>query len=135
MNADGSERRQVSRVGVMGHYSRWSRDGEWIYFRRQSAGSQVHRVPVAGGEPEALPQVAGGSHLSLSPDESRILDVLGHKELWVSPVGPGEAEKVFEFDDPEVRIDYPVWSNGGDWVLFDRFCPRGGDIWMMENAE
>ncbi|HSQ25421.1 MAG TPA: hypothetical protein VLN44_13440 [Pyrinomonadaceae bacterium] len=28
-----------------------------------------------------------------------------------------------------------VWSPDGQWVLFDRFRPQGGDIWMMENIE
>ena len=73
--------------------------------------------------------------MSLSPDFLRVMDVIGHKTLWVSPVKSGEPEKVFEFDDPDVRIDYPVWSPDGKWVLFDRFRPQGGDIWMMENIE
>lgn len=40
--------------------------------------------------------------------------------------------KVFEFDDPEVRIDYPVWSPDGRFVLFDRSRPAGGNIWLAE---
>jgi len=42
---------------------------------------------------------------------------------------------VYEFADPAVRIDYPVWSPDGKWLLFDRFRPEGGDIWVMENFE
>jgi hypothetical protein len=76
--------------------------------------------------------------MSFSPDFRRILDVVAHKALWVSPVstgGGGAPEKMFEFEDPDVRIDYPVWSPDGRWVLFDRFRPQGGDIWMMERFE
>jgi Tol biopolymer transport system component len=141
MNADGSRPRQVTRVGAMGHFLRWSRDGEWITFRSQDKDQLVHRVRAEGGEPEALPGVKGGSHLSLNPGESRIMDVIAHQVLWVSPVAGGEAvaggetEAVYRFENPDVRIDYPVWSHGGDWILFDRFSPRGGDIWMMENFE
>jgi Tol biopolymer transport system component len=29
----------------------------------------------------------------------------------------------------------PAWSPDGRWVLFDRFRPQGGDIWMMEGFE
>ncbi len=57
---------------------------------------------------------------------------MAHKELWVSPLSGGSPEKVFEFDDADARIDYPVWSPDGKWILFDRFVPQGGDIWLME---
>ena len=40
---------------------------------------------------------------------------------------------IFQFDDPEARIDYPVWSPDGKFILFDKFRPEGGDIWMMKN--
>jgi Tol biopolymer transport system component len=73
--------------------------------------------------------------MSFSPDYSRIMDVVGHKVLWVSPLNGSKPEKVFEFSDADVRIDYPVWSPDGKWVLFDRFRPQGGDIWMIENFE
>jgi len=39
---------------------------------------------------------------------------------------------VFEFQDPDIRIDYPVWSPDGRWVLFDRLRPQGGDIWVLD---
>jgi Tol biopolymer transport system component len=73
--------------------------------------------------------------MSFSPGQERIMDVLAHKTLWVSPLTGGSPEKIFEFDDPDSRIDYPVWSPDGRFVLFDRFRPRGGDIWVMDNFE
>ena len=63
------------------------------------------------------------------------MDVLYHRVLWVSPVKGGPPEKVFEFSDPSIRIDYPVWSPDGKWVLFDRQHPRGGDVWVMKDFE
>jgi hypothetical protein len=47
----------------------------------------------------------------------------------------GAPTPVFEFEDPDARIDYPVWSPGGEWILFDRVKPQGGDIWLIENLE
>ena len=138
MNADGSNARQLTDVGLglMGHFMRWQPDGEAVIFRSPAGGRPVTmKVRLDGSDPEALPEVAGGSHMSFSPDHSRIMDVIGHKALWVSPLDAGKPEKVFEFDDPDVRIDYPVWSPDGHWVLFDRFRPQGGDIWMMEHFE
>ena len=62
----------------------------------------------------------GGSHMSFSPDSTRIMDVVGHKVLWVSPANGGKPEKVYEFPDPDVRIDYPVWSPDGKKIAFGR---------------
>ena len=138
MNADGSEPRQLTDVGlgVMGHFMRWAPSGDAVVFRCQCGGSPMTmQVGLDGGAPETLAEVVGGSHMSFSPDHSRIMDVIGHKALWVSPLNDEKPEKVFEFADPDVRIDYPVWSPDGHWVLFDRFKPRGGDIWLMDHFE
>jgi Tol biopolymer transport system component len=136
MNADGTASRQLTRVGVSGHFLRWTRDGSGIVFRCPCGGKpQTLQVPLNGGEPTLLAESTGGAHISFSPDFSRIMDVVGHKTLWVSPVPSGQPEKVFEFEDRDMRIDYPVWSPDGRWVLFDRFHPQGGDIWMMEDFE
>jgi Tol biopolymer transport system component len=138
MNSDGSDPRQLTRVGlgVMGHFMRWDAQGEAVIFRCPGSKNPLTmKVRLDGSDPEPLPEVAGGSHMSFSPDYMRIMDVVAHKTLWVSSLNGDKPEKVFEFDDPDVRIDYPVWSPDGRWVLFDRFRPSGGDIWMMENFE
>jgi len=137
MRSDGSEQRQLTSIGVGGHFLRWSHDGELIFFRCPCSGKpQTYKVPLRGGEPVPLnPEIAGGSHMSFSPDYSLIMDVVGHKILWVSPVASGKPVKVFEFPDADSRIDYPVWSPDGKWVIFDRFRPQGGDIWAIENFE
>jgi Tol biopolymer transport system component len=136
MNADGSNPRQLAGVGLVGHFMQWQPKGDALIFRCPAGGRPASmKVRLDGSDPEPLPEVAGGAHMSFSPDRSRIMDVIGHKALWVSPLDGGKPEKVFEFDDPDVRIDYPVWSPDGHWVLFDRFRPQGGDIWMMEHFE
>ena len=136
MRADGAEPRRLTNVGAAGHFVRWSADGQSVFFRCACGGQpRTMRVPVAGGEPEPTAPVTGGSHVSFSPDGSKILDVLAHKTIWVSPLASGTPEKTFEFPDPDVRIDYPVWSPDGRWVLFDRFRPQGGDVWLMESFE
>ncbi|MEP6741558.1 MAG: hypothetical protein ABJB61_03595 [bacterium] len=136
MNADGTDARQLTSVGVMGHFLRWNLNGDGIIFRSPGHGNaRTLEAPIDGGEPKVFCEVVGGSHMSLSPDHAWVIDVIGHKTLWASPVKSGQPKSVFEFDDPDVRIDYPVWSPDGNWVLFDRFRPQGGDIWMMENIE
>jgi len=137
MRRDGSEPRQLTHTGLTGHFMRWTSSGDAVVYRCLSCGGkpQTMKVKLAGGDPEPLVESAGGSHISFSPDRSRIMDVVGHRVLWVSPVSGGKPEKVYEFPDSTVRIDYPVWSPDGKWILFDRFLPQGGDVWMMENFE
>jgi len=135
MNADGGNPRPLTQVGVMGHFLEWTAHGEGIVFRCPSGKPRTMRVPASGGEPEEMPEVVGGAHMSFSPDQTKIMDVLGHKALWVSPLSGGSPERVFEFDDSDSRIDYPRWSPDGRFVLFDRFRPRGGDVWLMEEFE
>jgi Tol biopolymer transport system component/predicted Ser/Thr protein kinase len=137
MNADGSNPHRLTNVGVTGHFMRWAADGSGIVFRCTCNGKPATmRVSVSGGEPQPFAEtMMGGSHMSFSPDRTRIMDVVGHKVLWISPVNGGKPEKVYEFPDPDVRIDYPVWSPDGRWVMFDRFRPQGGDIWAMSGVE
>jgi Tol biopolymer transport system component len=137
MNPDGGNPRQLSNVGVTGHFMRWSENGREVIFRCTCGGKPATmKVSIEGGAPQPFaPEMKGGSHMSLSPDRSRIMDVVGHRVLWVSPVNGGAPEKVYEFPDPDVRIDYPVWSPDGKWVLFDRFRPQGGDIWSLSGVE
>ena len=93
-------------------------------------------MSLKGDDPVPLnSEIVGGSHMSFSPDYSLIMDVVGHKTLWVSPVTAGKPVKIYEFPDGVSRIDYPVWSPDGKWVLFDRFRPQGGDIWEIEDFE
>jgi hypothetical protein len=68
------------------------------------------------------------------PDESVMIDVVDHRTLWRSPLAGGAPEQLFAFDDPNVRIDYPVISPDGRWLLFDRLTPLGGDLWRLRPA-
>ncbi len=73
--------------------------------------------------------------MSFGPGGSLIMDVEGHHTLWVSPLDGGEPRRVFEFEDGNVRIDYPMWSPDGRAVIFDRHKPTAGDIWILDLRE
>jgi len=137
MNVDGSNPRRLTNVGITGHFMRWTADGSGIVFRCTCSGKPATmKVSVSGGNPQPFAEtMMGGSHMSFSPDRTLIMDVVGHRVLWVSPTNGGKPEKVYEFPDSNVRIDYPVWSPDGKWVMFDRFRPQGGDIWAISGVE
>ncbi len=134
MAADGSGARPLTDVGVMGHFLLFTPDGSHVVFRCPSSPPQTMRVSVEGGAATPVGDVRGGAHMSFSPDASKIADVVAHKTIWVSPLSGGRPESVFAFESADVRIDYPVWSPDGNWLLFDRVVPRGGDIWLLESA-
>jgi Tol biopolymer transport system component len=136
VQTDGTNRRRLTNIGASGHFIRWTADGKYAVFRSpQGPSGQLYRIAAAGGSPEPLVAAKGGAHISFSPTFDAIMDVSGHKTMWLTPLPEGDARVVFEFDDPDVRIDYPVWSPDGRWVLFDRVKPGGGDIWLIENFE
>ena len=118
---------------------RWLADSSAVIFRSSGQGATtLFSQSLSGGPAQALPEaeIRGyGYHLSFSPDRSRIMDVTGHKVLWTFPVEGGRPEKVFEFEDSDARIDYPVWSPDGKWVMFDRAIPQGGDIWLLSGLD
>ncbi|HKR63713.1 MAG TPA: protein kinase, partial [Thermoanaerobaculia bacterium] len=131
MDADGAHVRQLTTCGATGHFVRWTPDGARVLFRCPSSQKTLSVSADEPGEPEATAEVVGGAHMSFSPDHARIMDVAGHRTLWCSPLDDGAPRRVFEFDDGDSRIDYPVWSPDGRWVLFDRFLPQGGDVWAV----
>jgi Tol biopolymer transport system component len=95
---------------------------------------RTERVAVDGGAAEPTAEVQGGSHMSFSPDGRTVMDAVGHRALWASPLASGRPVKVFEFEEPDARVDYPVWSPDGRFILFDRFRPQGGDVWILETG-
>ena len=133
MNADGTDQRPLSTVGATGHFEAWTADGESLLFHPTSGGMSAARLTVADGGLAPL-AVRGGNHVSFAPGDALIADVIGHRQVWVSPLGAGAPYQVFAFEDPDIRIDYPVWSPDGQWLLFDRLKPEGGDIWLIEQA-
>ncbi len=132
MGARGEAPKALTRSGVSGHFLRFTRDGSAVVFMAAGSTGHLMTVPVDGGEPQPFADVTGGSHISFTPDDSRVADVLGHQTVWLSPVAGGERTRLFAFDDPRDRIDYPVLSPDGHALLFDVFRPSGGDIWALE---
>ena len=112
---------------------RWTADGRAVVFLGHTPeGGRPIRLDVGTGAMTQLPHVASGAHMSFSPDRSRILDARTHRTLWVHPLDGTDPYQIYDVGEPDMRIDYPVWSPDGKWVLFDHASPRGGDIWQLE---
>lgn len=69
----------------------WTPDGAGVVFRCTcSEKSATMKMSVSGGDPQPFAEtMIGGAHMSFSPDRTRIMDVVGHRILWVSPVTGG----------------------------------------------
>ena len=133
MDADGSDERQVASVGCWGHFVAWTADGRAVVFRGEHERQmQIYRADVGSGALTPMPPVHSGGHMSFSPSQAVIMDVSSHKVLWAHPVSGGEPYQVYQFPDPDVRIDYPRWSPNGRSIVFDRAAPRGADLWTLE---
>lgn len=134
MNADGTGTRRLTETGVAGHFLAWTADGR-VMFRCPCGGENtLSAVGLRGEQQVIMPLPAGaGSHISLSPESGELIDVIGHKTLWQYRLEDGAAKTLFAFDD--ARIDYPVWSPDGRFVLFDRFRPEGADLWLIETGD
>jgi Tol biopolymer transport system component len=132
MRSNGTEHRQLSNIGISGHFLLWLDEDRIVFNSPGSAGSRVHMATLSTGEVSEFVNVRGGSHMSKSPDGSHILDVVGHKTLWLTPIDGSDPIRLFEFEDRDERIDYPRFSPDGRKIIFDRVKPSGGDIWILE---
>jgi len=133
MNADGSNQRRLTSMGTSGHFMRWTTDGKALVIRGHTpAGPRAMRVDVASGATTELADVLSGAHMSFSPDQSHALDARAHRTLWVHPMDGSPPYQVYDVAEADMRLDYPVWSPDGKWMLFDHATPRGGDIWQLE---
>jgi len=134
MKSDGSEQRQLTKIGVSGHFLRWSRDGARVTFRCPCGGKpQTYQVPLSGDDPARSTVKSSRCSYVVLSRLSLLMDVVGHKTLLGIACFHRQAREGLRIPDGQSRIDYPVWSPDGKWVLFDRFRPQGGDIWMIKN--
>lgn len=130
MASDGSDHRQLTTDAVLDHFIPWTPDSRSLLVKVPGEGAR--QVFLDGSPSRELPEIRSAAHMSLSPDGRLIIDVEGHRTLNVAPVDGGPPRRAFEFEDSDVRIDYPTWSPDGEWVIFDRHRPTAGDIWLLD---
>ncbi len=130
MNADGSGERLVMAPPVSGHYVQWL-DANTIV--ANAKGLLV--ATLDGREPERR-CAFGGAHITFSPAKDFVADTDHTFLLIFRPnLATTAKEKIFRFPEPDVGMDYTVWSPDGRFMLFDRSNPQGGDIYEIRDPE
>lgn len=130
MNADGTDERLVMSPPVSGHYLQWL-DANTIV--ANSKGLLV--ATLDGREPERR-SVIGGAHITFSPAKDFVADTDHTYLLMFRPSMDTTAKtRIFRFPEPDVGMDYTVWSPDGRFMLFDRSNPQGGDIYEIRGPE
>lgn len=111
-----------------------SPDGKWLLF---DLLAHVYRVPVGGGEAEALTQDSGVAlnyHPRYSPDGKSIVfvsDRSGQTNLWVMDSDGGSPRLIF--DSPDSSFAEPTWSADGKAVIAVRQYPHALGAWTRTN--
>jgi serine/threonine protein kinase/Tol biopolymer transport system component len=104
--------------GEYTHLERFAGDGQAVYYsftRRGTAGRDLYRAPLIGGESRLVH--AGGWGVELSPDDRRVAYVRsrnGGDSLYVADVEGGQERQV-----ADVGSAYG-WSPDGSQLLFSR---------------
>ena len=141
MNRDGSGQRRLSSTGTGGHFLRWHGDSvvfnsrindEWCAASVNMEGETKKWITLK--PPPDKPKWGVGGHMSLSPDGAIMMELAAHLDIWTVPVSGAIPQHVFHFETGE-RIDYPVWSPSGNWVLFDRMLSQGSDLYLINGLD
>jgi dipeptidyl aminopeptidase/acylaminoacyl peptidase len=133
--AEGGDALRVTENG--GWYAEESWDGEYLYYYAQ--GGRIQRVPVVGGEPEAI--VSGVDHfrswaLGHNGIYYKTLGYRGarHREhaFWYQEFGTAQNQQLYRQEGPYDSFRMSV-SPGEEWLLFGCVRLPESDIMLAEN--
>ncbi|MEJ2708063.1 MAG: DUF5050 domain-containing protein [Anaerolineales bacterium] len=119
MNADGSERKQLTDDQATNFYPSLSPDGQWVVFSSRLDGNfEIYIMDVDGKNRQQLTDGIGNLYApEISPNGNRIVftgDQGGKQSIWVMKVDGGNARPLTEGSSD---VD-PSWSPDGEQIAF-----------------
>ena len=129
MNADGSDRKQLTHFSATSFYPSISPDGKTVYFVSKEKGTfDIYSMALDGGDVERLTNGIGSLYApELSPDGKRIVFANHGNGIWIMRADGNNPHPITFKDD----ID-PTWSPDGSKIAFA--SSRRGDrqLFMMD---
>ncbi|MBC7878929.1 MAG: PD40 domain-containing protein [Anaerolineales bacterium] len=115
MNADGSDRKQITEMEATAFYASISPDGQKIYFSsRRSTGFEIHSVNLNGNGLQRLTKNIGSLYApELSPNGDWVVFTNNGNGLWLMKPDGKNPHALTTSDD----ID-PTWSADGSMIAF-----------------
>ncbi|HKI53643.1 MAG TPA: DUF5050 domain-containing protein, partial [Anaerolineales bacterium] len=131
MNADGTNRTQLTDFSATAFYPSISPDGETVYFSsRQSGNFEIYSISVNGGDAERLTKDIGSLYgPELSPNGEWVIFANQSSGLWLMKPNGKNPHPLTDRDD----ID-PTWSPDGLMIAFASSRAGARQLFMM-NAD
>jgi len=131
MNADGTNRIQLTGFNATAFYPSISPDGTTIYFSaKQAGGFEIYSISVNGGKAVKLTDGIGSLYApELSPNGEWILFTNNGDGLWLMRPNGGNPHRLTDRDD----ID-PTWSSDGSMIAFASSRAGARQLFVM-NAD
>ena len=131
MNADGSDRKQVTDAEATAFYASISPDGQTIYFSSRRTGNfEIYSININGKEFKRLTRGIGSLYApELSPNGDWIVFTNEGNGLWVMKPDGSNPHAITTSDD----ID-PTWSPDGSMIAFASSRAGARQLFVM-NAD
>jgi serine/threonine protein kinase len=134
MDSSGGNLKQLTN-GKLDNYPWCSPDGRWVYYIQQADQQKLAKVPIDGGPPQSVTDLAMSGIFDLSPDGKYVtfatLEHAGeHKEkLAVVSTDSGQAIKHLEFERP--RSGLLRFSHDGNAVVYPTRDKGVDNLWLQ----
>lgn len=130
MNADGTDRRQLTNFDATAFYASISPDGGTIYFSsRRSGGFEIYSINTNGNGLQRLTKNIGSLYApELSPNGERIVFTNDGNGLWLMKSDGKNPHAITSSDD----ID-PTWSPDGRMIAFASSRAGSRQLFIMNS--